>query len=133
MSDGIVAIPVAQLIEKFIALRAKIHEIKEAHKKQLAPYQDAYVKLEGMLMAELDRAGVTSMRGQAGTISKVTGTSVTVSDWSSTLEYIKSNDEWDLLEGRVSKTAALAVIEETGKPIPGVQVSQVALLHVRRA
>jgi hypothetical protein len=121
------------MIEKYIALRDKIHNIKEDHKKQLAPYTDALAKLEGFLLIELDRAGVDSMKAEAGTVYKSTATSVTVQDWVDTLEFIREHRLWDLLEARVSKTAALAVIEERKAPIPGVQVSQAVSLHVRRS
>lgn len=123
----------ARAIESYIALRAKIHEIEEAHKKQLAPYKDMLGRLEGVLMAELERTGLDSLKGAAGTVFKSTSTSVTVQDWTQTWGYIKDNQLWDLLEARVSKNTALAVIEEKGMPIPGVQVSQATALRVRRA
>lgn len=136
MPDGsttVVKITPAQLIEKFIRLRDKIHEIEETHKKQLAPFKQAREQLEGMLLAELDKAGMESMRAEAGTVYKSTKTSVTVSDWTQAFGFIKDNGLWDLLEARVSKTAALAVIEERGAPIPGVQIAQATGLHVRRS
>lgn len=123
----------AQMIEAFVTLRDRIAAIKEAHKKQLEPYNEMRARLEGALLAELDKVGVSSMRAEAGTAYKETATSVKVDEWIDTLGFIRQHQLWDLLEARVSKTAALAVIEETKAPIPGVKVSQVMTVHVRRS
>jgi 2-iminoacetate synthase ThiH len=123
----------ATMIEKFIALRDKVDEIKKLQTKQLEPYASAMQQLEGLLLAELERAGVSSMKGDAGTVYTSTTTSVVVKDWPETFGYIKTHELWDLLEARVSKTATLTTIQETGKPIPGVQVSQAISLRVRRS
>jgi hypothetical protein len=54
-----------------------------------------------------------------------------VKDWVATLTYIKDNNLWDLLEARVNKTAAVEVVEEQKKPIPGVQIARATVLRVR--
>ena len=132
-SQSAPSMTVAQMVEKYIALRDKRDKLKEEHKKQLAPYTEIMGRLEGVLMAELNKLGVDSMKGEAGTVFKSTETSVSVKDWPTTFEFIKDHQAWDLLEARVSKTAALAIIEETHHPIPGVQVSQIEALRVRRS
>lgn len=136
MPDGsttVVPLTTAQMIEKFIQLRDKVDEIKKKHAEQLKPYQEVMQKLEGALMLALDQAGVDNMKCDAGTVYKSTSTSVTVQHWSETLKYIQENEAWDLLEARVSKTAANAIIEESGNPIPGVNVSEAIVLRVRRS
>jgi hypothetical protein len=123
----------AQLIEKYIQLRDKIKEIKDLHKKQLEPYGQALARLEALLLTALDTAGVENMRARSGTVYKAVSTSVTVQDWPIALGFIQETGLWDLLEARVSKTAAVQTIEELGRPIPGVAVAQAVTLHVRRA
>lgn len=126
-------LPVATMIEKYIQLRTKVAEIKELHTIQLKPFSAAMEQLEGLLLNALNTAGVDSMRGGDGTVFKSTETSVTVKDWPATFGYIQSHELWDLLEARVSKTAAMAVIADTGNPIPGVNVVQRSVLRVRRS
>ena len=121
-----------QLVEKYIKLRDKIKEIKDGHKKQLEPYNAAVIQLEAVLLQALDQAGAENMRTKSGTVYKAVSTSVTVQDWPAALGFIQETGLWDLLEARVSKVAAVQTIEETGAPIPGVAVSQVLALHVRR-
>lgn len=124
---------ISDLTQKYIALRDKVDEIKKAQAKQLEPYGKVMEQLEGVLMKALNDAGVDSMKSDCGTIYRSTSTSVSVKDWPATFGYIKEHEKWDLLEARVGKTAVIADIQETGKPVPGVQISQASVLRVRRS
>lgn len=123
----------AEMIERYIKLRNKIEAIKEEHKRQLAPYLEAHGQLETLLLQHLDDHKLQSMNSDAGTAFKQVATSVTVKEWEKTLNFIRENEHWDLLEARVSKTAAVQVIEDTKKPIPGVVLSQAVVVRVRSA
>jgi hypothetical protein len=136
MPDGTTVVnplTAAQMIERFIQLRDKVDELKKKQAEQLKPYQEVMQKLDGLIMLELERTGADNIACDAGTAYKSTSTSVTVQHWSETLKYIQENDAWDLLEARVSKTAAKAIIEESGQNIPGVSVSEAVVLRVRRS
>jgi len=123
----------SDMIEKYIKLRDKKEEIQKLHTKQLEPYNAMMNLLEGQLLAQLNAAGLDSMRGDAGTAYRSTHTSVTVKDWKETFDFIRSKELWELLEARVSKTAAMTVMEETKLPIPGVQVRQTVTVRVQRS
>jgi hypothetical protein len=121
----------ADMIEKYLQLRNKVNKIEAKHKEELAPYTKVREQLENLLLAHLNDTGTDSAKCKAGTAFKSTATSVTVKDWTATLTYIKDNNLWDLLEARVSKTATVEIIEETKKPVPGVQISRATVLRVR--
>lgn len=121
------------MVEKFVALRDKVAEIKKRHSEELAKYNLAMGTLEAWLLDALNKAGVDSMRAPKGTFYKTTHSSVTVNRWSQTLEYIQEHEAWELLEARVSKTAVEAIIADTGQSIPGVVISRATSLNVRRA
>jgi len=121
------------MIQKYLALRRKKEQLGDRHKKELAPFSAMLATLANLILGELNKAGVSSMAGPDGTVYKSTETSCTVKDWPKTLSYIMENQAWELLEARVSKTAAMAVMEETGDPIPGVSVVQEMVLRVRRS
>jgi hypothetical protein len=72
-----------------------------------------------------------STKCPSGTAFKSTVTSVSVKDWPATLRYIQQHELWDLLEARVSKSAAVEVVTDTQKPIPGVEITQATVLRVR--
>ena len=123
----------AEMIEKYIQLRNKVADIKAKHVKELEPYGAVMLRLEGELLKHLNTNKLDSVKADTGTAYKQGATSVAVQDWQAALRYIQDHEAWDLLEARVAKTAALAVIEETKKPIPGVQISQAVVLRVRAA
>jgi hypothetical protein len=136
MPDGTTVVnplTAAQMIESYIKLRDKKEELEKAQKEALKPINEVMQKLDGLIMLELERTGADNIACDAGTAYKSTSTSVTVQHWSETLKYIQENDAWDLLEARVSKTAAKAIIEESGHNIPGVNVSEAVVLRVRRS
>jgi hypothetical protein len=124
---------VAELTQKYLALRRRKEQLVEVHKRALSPFNDMLATLANLILAELDSAGVTSMSSPDGTVYKSTETSVTVKDWPATLSYILAQQAWDLLEARVSKTAVMAVMDETSEPVPGVSMSQEQVLRVRRS
>lgn len=128
-----VKMSVAEMTQRYLALRRRKEELAEYHKNQLAPFNQMLATLGNMILAELNAAGVSSMASPDGTVYKSTETSVTVKDWPAALAYIMQHQAWDLLEARVAKTAALTVINETNEMIPGVAVAQEIVLRVRKS
>jgi len=121
----------SEMIDRYIKLRNKISKIKDEHTKQLAPYHEVQQRLETEMLDHLNKNDLTSVAGDAGTAYKAVATSVVVKDWPTTLSFIRENELWELLEARVSKTGAVQQIEESGAPVPGVQVSQAMVVRVR--
>lgn len=122
-----------QLVEKYVALRDKKAEIKKRQTEELSRYDLAMSQLEVMMLDILNATGAESMRTNSGTMFKTMRTSTKVMDWSATLEFIKTNNAWDLLEARVSKVAVEAIMAETQQPIPGVATNREIVLNVRRS
>lgn len=121
------------IVANYIALRDKIAEIRKAHVEQLAPYNDMMSSIEALLLDTLMQNDAESMRTDSGTFYKSTHASVKVLNWTETLAFIKENEAWDLLEARVSKTASEALVAETKKGIPGVDISRTVRVNVRRS
>jgi hypothetical protein len=121
------------MIDKYLKLRDKKKAIEEIHKQQLAPYNETMDLLAAWLLETLNEAGLSSMRSPIGTAYKSTRTSAKVTDWPATLAFIREREAWELLEARVSKLAAQAIIDDTQQPIPGVATSSELVCNVRRA
>lgn len=122
-----------QMIDRYVRLRDRVKDIKAKHSEELAPYAEAMNTLEGWLLESMNQSGLKSMKAPSGTAYKSLRTSTKVLDWPATLAYIREREAWDLLEARVSKTAAAVVVEETGEPIPGVETTSEVVVNVRRA
>ena len=121
-----------KMVEVYIGLRDKVAEIKERHKDELARPTLAMAKLEGMMLELLNTSNLQSMSAKAGTFYKTTMTSCSVTEWHKTLDWIREHDVWELLEARVSKTAAASILKETGECPPGVHITTAYDVNVRR-
>jgi hypothetical protein len=135
------------LVEKFVALRDKIAEIKKRQATELAKFNVVLATLEGWLLDELNTSKSQSIKTENGTFFRTTRMSVTVEKWTETLQWIKDHDAWDLLEARVSKTALDAVMKDLEQQVlagtlpntpgnlivPGVKITKEQGLNVRRA
>jgi hypothetical protein len=121
------------MIDKYVQLRDRKSELKKKMEGELAKYTEAMTTLENWLLDHLNANKTESMRTAHGTAYKYNRTSCRVTDWSQTLEFIRHNEAWELLEARVSKTGAVAIIEDTKLPIPGVDVTTEIVVNVRRA
>lgn len=121
-----------QMVEKFIALRDRVAAIKKKHTDELAPFNLAMGALEGWMINILNTNGAASLKAAAGTFYTTTRTSARVDEWSTVLDFIRTNEAWELLEARVNKTALEAIIGDTNTSIPGVTVSRELVLNVRR-
>lgn len=116
-----------KLIDFYIQLRDKKKEVQDRHKAELEPYDAGMMKLEAKMQEQLSSLGVDKLGGDAGTVFTKTNVSISVEDWDEVLDYVKSNEAFDLLEKRVSKTAA----QERGD-VPGLRTTQVKTIQVRR-
>lgn len=125
--------PADWLVEKYIALRDKKKEITERHKKELEPYNLNLGLMEAALLDILLSNKADNMKLAVGTFYKTTRTSAVVTKWADVLDFVREKDAWELLEARVSSTAAQAILEETKAPIPGVEIKRETSLNVRRA
>lgn len=121
------------MVDAYVKLRDKVATIKKEQTDALAPYNVAMAKLEAAMLDTLNQNNAESVRTEHGTVYKTSRTSAKVTEWSATLEFIKTNNLWELLEARVSKTAAEAIIQETQQPIPGVTTSREIAIGVRRS
>jgi hypothetical protein len=121
------------VIENYVKLRDKKKSIEERHKAELAPFKETMDQLEGWMLEALNNAGLDSMKSSHGTVYKSTRTSAVVREWQATLDFIRANNAWDLLEARVSKLATFAIIKDTNAPVPGVETSTEVVVNVRRA
>lgn len=122
-----------KMVQMYVAFRDKIATKKKEQTEELVPLNLAMAKLEAMILDELNKIGAESIRTEHGTAYKSTRTSTKVVDWAQTLAFIREHGVWELLEARVSKTAAEAVMTDMNQAIPGVNVSRETTLGVRRS
>jgi hypothetical protein len=121
-----------QIIERYIQLRDLKDQKEALHKADVAKIKDAMEKCENAILGHLNKTGVDSVGSKAGTAFKTTKTSATVKDWDASLNYIKDNDAWNMLDRRDNKTAVAEYMEEHGDVPPGVEWRAETAVQVRR-
>ncbi len=121
-----------KLVERYIKLRDKKAEMKAAYDAQVAALDTAMEKVETYMLGMLNTMGLESFRTKFGTPYKSVKTSATVADWGVLFPWIQENAQFQFLEHRVSKTAVEEYAKATGDLPPGVNVSRVTVVNIRR-
>ena len=125
-------ITIDTVVGKYMQLRHKKDEITREAKAKTDAINEQMGKLEGYLLQRMQDEGVTSYKTPHGTAFSTTTDYANVADWEATLEYIKQNELYDMLEKRVNKTAVRAIIDSTGTPPPGVNYGTRIDVNVRK-
>lgn len=124
---------VEKLIDSYITLRDKKAEVEKAHKTKLEKLKALMDTIEQRLLAHLNDTGTDSAKTGAGTVYKNTQTSVRVADREAFLDFVKDQEAWVFLESKANKTAVNEYLEEHQAPPPGLDITRVSKVNIRRA
>lgn len=124
---------VDQVLAAYLQLRARKEEITKRHKEELAPINDQMQKCLLWVQQKLQEQGLTNFKGSSGIAFLQTDTTVSVKDWDATLEWIKANEAWSVLEKRVSKSVVQDFIEAHNEVPPGLSVTSETCAHIRKS
>jgi Tfp pilus assembly protein PilP len=120
-------------VAQYIKLQDKKTEIKERHKEELKPINDAEELLEAYFMQQLQTMGVSSVKCGHGTVFQKADNSATIADGEAFREFVKANEAWDLTDLRANKVAVREFIEKNGMAPAGVNYSTRIGIGYRRA
>ena len=123
---------VDDVIAAYIKYREQKEDLERETKEAVALLKEKMSKLEGWIKTQADAQGVTSFKTPHGTAFVTTSDYASVADWDAVLEYIKTNDAYDLLERRVSKQAVRGRIDAEGAVPDGVNFGTKIGVSVRR-
>ena len=124
----------AQLVEKYLALKAKVASMSEAFDAQVKPYKDGMATIENALLALLNERGADNTKTENGTAYKSTLLNVKVVDQAAFLTFcLEQGGSMEMLNIGALKEPVKEWIEETGNPPPGVETSQFTRVNVRRS
>lgn len=124
---------VQKRIDQYVAVRDKIRETKERHEKELAPLVEIQNILTGWLQNFMDVAGCDSIKTKNGTCYNTTRYSASVADGEAFMGFVISNQRFDLIDRRANATAVREYVETNKTLPPGVNLSAIRTVGVRRA
>lgn len=120
-------------ISQYVKLRDKIKDIKDRHKEELKPYEEAMAKLEDLFLGYLNETNQQKASSQSGTVYKTIKTNVSIADGTAFRRHVIGMEQWDLIDWKANVTAVGVFLEEHQEPPPGLNVSRVARVNVRRS
>lgn len=123
----------SEVVEKYIELRTKKAQFKAEYDMKVAKLDESLEKIEGVLLKAFEETGISSVKTEFGTAYTSTKTTVPVADKEVFMEFVRSNDEWPLLEVRASKSSVEQYKEEHGELPPGVNWRVERSVNIRRS
>ncbi len=125
-------VDIDSIIKKYVELRDAIDAVNNEAKKKVATLTEAQDVLSSVLMKLAKEQGVSSFKTDSGTAFVQTKTYAGIANWNQTIEYIKANDAYNLLNKAVNKTAVKEYIDKHEIPPPGVNWTVEQEIQVRR-
>lgn len=120
-------------VEQYVKLRDKIKDIETRHKEELKPFKETLEKLNAVILAHLNLVGGESIRTSAGTAYVTEKKSASLADPQAFMEYVITNEAWDLLDRKANVKAVGDYIDEYNAPPPGVNYTSTSVVGVRRS
>ncbi len=139
---GVMTVTTEDLVKKYVAIRDYLKA--EAEKREAAdkPYIAAMDAIEGALSLELDRLGADSIKTGEGTAYRSTIMSPRMVDREVFMSFLRNmiidgdpydRKAFDFITSAISKDAVKAHMEENGAPPPGVDLTYIKRLNIRRS
>ena len=122
--DGVVA--------TYMKLRSQKESMEAEVKDKVSTIKAKMEKLEAWIKEQADVQGVTSFKTKHGTAFLTTTDYANVADWDAVLDFIRTQEAFDMLEKRISKIAVRGYIEANKAVPPGVNYGTKLEINIRK-
>lgn len=127
------AVTIDHRIQQYVALRDMIKQKDDEHKAAMKPYRETLESLNSLILDLLNKSGGDSIKTKFGTAYRTVKRSASLEDPDKFMDFVVQKGAFELLERKVSITAAEAFAEENGVLPPGVKVTSSSVVGVRRS
>lgn len=125
-------VTIDERVEQYIKVRDLISEKTKAFEESIAGLKDLQNMLTGWLQNFMETAGADSVKTQHGTCYSTTRYTASLADPEAFMKYVIETQDFDLLDRKCNVTAARAYVDEKGVQPPGVNLSAIKTVGVRR-
>lgn len=125
-------LPIGKMIGMYVKLRDRIKAKEDEMKVALKPAKEMLESLNNRILDELNKAGGDSLKADTGTAYRTARTTASLADPSAFRDYVIANELFDMVDWKANAKAVQDHNEEFGALPPGVNVSTVYLVGVRR-
>ena len=124
----------SEAVSLYIKLRDQKAQMKADFDASVAPLTEKMDKLEAKLLEVFNQTGMDSVKTEFGTAYATVRTSASIADRDAFMDFVKANEEWALLEVRVSKTAVEQFRSANDDELPpGINVREERVVNIRRS
>lgn len=128
-----VKVKVEVRVAQFIATRDAIKAANEKHEASIKPLVDLQNMLTGWLQRFMDTAGAQNIKTKHGTCYNTTRYTASLADPQAFMQFVRSTENFDLMDRKANVTAVRDYVEANGNLPPGVNLSAINTVGVRRA
>jgi hypothetical protein len=132
-TDTAVKVKVEQRISEYIRVRDAIKAANDKHDLQIKPLVELQNMLTGWLQEFMETAGADSVKTTYGTCYTTTRYSASLADPEAFMKFVKDTESYDLLDRKANVTSVRDYVSEHGTLPPGVNLSAISTVGVRRA
>jgi len=130
--DPKVAVKVEQRVAEYIKVRDAIKAANDQHELSIKPLVELQNMLTGWLQTFIETAGAESVKTANGTVYTTTRYSASLADPEAFMRHVIGTQDFDLLDRKANVTACKDFVKENGTLPPGVNMSAVKTVGVRR-
>lgn len=123
----------AQKVAAYIKFRDYKKAAEDEFKKSMSKVVQAMDKLEAELLDTLNQSGANSLSCDEGTVYRNMQLSATVENRDDFLGHVRNTGLWEALDVKANKTFIKEYMEANGTVPPGLKVTQMATVGVRRS
>lgn len=123
---------VDDVVATYMKLRSQKESIEAEVKDRVSVLKAKMEKLEAWIKEQADVQGVTSFKTKHGTAFLTTTDYANVADWDAILDFIRTQEAFDMLEKRISKLAVRGYIEANKVVPPGVNYGTKIGVNIRK-
>lgn len=135
--DGSTGTPVPTTVDKrvqqYVEVRDAIKAANEKHDAAIKPLVELQNLLTGWLQQFMETAGADNIKTPHGTCYNSTRYTASLADPEAFMTFVKANNLFDLIDRKANVTACRDYCEEKGTLPPGVNMSAIKTVGVRRA
>lgn len=120
-------------VEQYIKTRDAIQAANKAHEESIKPLTDLQNLLTGWLQTFMEQAGADNIKTAHGTCYNSIRYTASLADPDAFMTFVKKTGNFDLLDRKANVTACRDYVDTNNQPPPGVNLSAIKTVGVRRA
>jgi hypothetical protein len=126
-------ITVDQRVAEYIKVRDEIAKAKTKFEESIQPLIELQNLLTGWLQSFMETAGADNVKTPNGTCYSSTKYTASLADPEAFMSHVIATNDFDLLDRKANVTAVKAYVAENDHLPPGVNLSAIKTVGVRRA